>query len=319
MKKTLRKAMLSTICMLIVGVMSLTGVTYAWFTSGADATINNVNVDVVAADGGIQFSLDGTNWMSQTTSNADISFVPVSTVGALNEDREIEFFSGVVNPEKMSEIKTGEAAATSYFALPMYIRNISGSEITVQLKDLEIPSDALAASKYAQYASRIALVIEKKYTSTTAFEDSFEEDYTYSGPDATVIVYEPFSELHTETAKKVTGATDNSGPISYSGVKKVSSTIVKTPAETDDQGNTTSQPEYYEYINANHAELVGTVTGLTYEASGVTFTLENDAYLEVTIYVWIEGQDIDCENSVSGGQYSFNLVFEKPATPASGS
>lgn len=318
MKKTLRKAMLSTICMLIVGVMSLTGVTYAWFTSGADAAINNVTVDVVAADGGIQFSKNGTDWMSQTTSMDEIKFAPVSTVGALNEDREIKFFSGAVNPEKMSEIKTTETTA-GYFALPLYIRNVSGSQITVQLQDLEIPSDALAASKYAQYASRIALVIEKKYTSTTAFEASFEENYTYNGPAATVIVYEPFSELHTETAKKVTGATDNSGPIPYSGVKKVSSTIVKTPAATDDQGNTTSEPVYYNYINANHTELVDVVTGLTYEASDVTFTLENDEYIEVTIYVWIEGQDIDCENSVSGGKYSFNLVFEKPAAPASGS
>ena len=310
MKKTLRKAMLSTICMLIVGVMSLTGVTYAWFTSGADGTINNVTVDVVAADGGIQFSKNGTDWMSQVSSTVAGTFVPVSTVGDLDANREMKFFTGTVNPAKMSEIKT-TAATGGYYKEDLYIRNISGSEITVRLKELSISDAALLTAKYAQYASRIALVIEKKYTSTTAFEDRLEEDYTYTGPAASVIVYEPFATQHTDNAKKVTGAVDGE-ELSYKGVKTESNTIVKTEADGENAAT------YFEYIDANHEKLVGTVANLTYNASGVTFTLENDAYLEVSIYVWIEGQDVDCENSVSGGQYSFNLVFEKPVA-ASGS
>ena len=48
MKKTLRKAMLSTICMLIVAVMSLTGVTYAWFTMADNATVEGIEMNVIA-------------------------------------------------------------------------------------------------------------------------------------------------------------------------------------------------------------------------------------------------------------------------------
>ena len=152
MKNSMRRAMISTVCMLIVAVMSLTGVTYAWFTAGADATINNVTVDVVAADGGIQFSRNGTDWMSQVSSTVAGTFVPVSTVGALDDNREIKFFSGAVNPAMMSEIKT-TATTAGYYAEELYVRNVSGSQITVQLQDISIPDDALAALKENEYVA----------------------------------------------------------------------------------------------------------------------------------------------------------------------
>ena len=30
---------------------------------------------------------------------------------------------------------------------------------------------------------------------------------------------------------------------------------------------------------------------------------------KVRIYMWVEGQDVDCENYASGGDLSFNLQF----------
>lgn len=30
---------------------------------------------------------------------------------------------------------------------------------------------------------------------------------------------------------------------------------------------------------------------------------------KVRIYMWVEGQDVDCENNASGGDISFNLQF----------
>ena len=43
---------------------------------------------------------------------------------------------------------------------------------------------------------------------------------------------------------------------------------------------------------------------------------------KIRVYMWIEGQDIDCENTASGGQVKFNLGFtlnapEPTATPES--
>ena len=46
MKKTLRRAMLSTICMLVVAVMSLTGVTYAWFSQSTTAKVDGMTMEI---------------------------------------------------------------------------------------------------------------------------------------------------------------------------------------------------------------------------------------------------------------------------------
>jgi hypothetical protein len=43
MRKTnFRKATLSALLMLVVAVVSLTGVTYAWFTSGNEANVSDI-------------------------------------------------------------------------------------------------------------------------------------------------------------------------------------------------------------------------------------------------------------------------------------
>ena len=59
MKKTLRRAMLSTICMLVVAVMSLTGVTYAWFSQSTTAKVDGMEMNIGTAGAGLQVSATG--------------------------------------------------------------------------------------------------------------------------------------------------------------------------------------------------------------------------------------------------------------------
>ena len=47
--------------MLVVAVLSLTGITYAWFTSGTTATVSGMKVEVAVADGGVQSVPDPRN------------------------------------------------------------------------------------------------------------------------------------------------------------------------------------------------------------------------------------------------------------------
>ena len=89
MKNNFRKAALSTICMLIVAVMSLTGVTYAWFTAGTTATVNGMQMQVSAADGGVQVSAltdsGWTNYAATVDLNTTLEEVkPVSSVDGLS-------------------------------------------------------------------------------------------------------------------------------------------------------------------------------------------------------------------------------------------
>ena len=102
MKNNFRKAAATTICMLMVAVMSLTGVTYAWFTAGTQATVNGMNVQVTAADGGVQVRLEGSStW--QTTLGLGVeakNVAPVSSADGVN------FFTvGEYNPANNAQAK----------------------------------------------------------------------------------------------------------------------------------------------------------------------------------------------------------------------
>ncbi|MBR0450322.1 MAG: hypothetical protein IIX30_05865, partial [Clostridia bacterium] len=58
MKKQLRKAMICTVAMMLVAVLTLTGVTYAWFSTSNEATVDGITMQVAAYEGGIYISKD---------------------------------------------------------------------------------------------------------------------------------------------------------------------------------------------------------------------------------------------------------------------
>jgi hypothetical protein len=57
-------------------------------------------------------------------------------------------------------------------------------------------------------------------------------------------------------------------------------------------------------------EQVAAVTTLT-EASDFTFELEG-AINKIRVYIWLEGQDVDCINNISFGDFTTNLAFSVP-------
>ena len=61
MKKQLRKAMICTVAMMLVAVLTLTGVTYAWFSENNEAYVNGLNMAVVKSSGGVYISTTPAN------------------------------------------------------------------------------------------------------------------------------------------------------------------------------------------------------------------------------------------------------------------
>lgn len=155
MKKTLRSAMLSTICMLVVAVMSLTGVTYAWFTQSETADVTGMTMNVAAANGGFMVSKDKTNWTASVDFAAETekALNPVSTVDAVN------FFTAVVDTSVASgntitATKTTENIWTNTF----FAKNTGDTEVTVYLEQGAIFSDKTTTDAKESYkAARIAI------------------------------------------------------------------------------------------------------------------------------------------------------------------
>ena len=103
MKKNLRKkALVPALAMALAAVIALSGVTYAWFTTGTTANVNNLNVNVQTANG-IQLSLDGKSWKSTITTKEILAAIE----GAKDySGRCIQFPTGEIAPVSSAGVVT---------------------------------------------------------------------------------------------------------------------------------------------------------------------------------------------------------------------
>ena len=180
-----------------------------------------------------------------------------------------------------------------------------------------------------EYASRIA-IIDEGYVAASATTSQMQN----LNNGTTSIFIEPNYDVHTDTgvnhASNVYGITTyattaayntaNSSSlahqpaVAYSGVK---AQISATQADYVTSANT--GVKWGDAKAANYASLFSAVTIDKLIASD-NDTAAGGAHTELTtlnpgvtkyrIYMWIEGQDVDCENNASGGTLIFNIGFE---------
>ena len=171
MKNTFRKAALSTICMLIVAVMSLTGVTYAWFSQGTVSSVKGMSVEVEAAEGGIFIATNSTSTVPAADSfksNITLNYAnfggadgvsPVSTAAGANE--AWKFYTG----ELLStvEIKSVEdTTGTNFIKTFLFLRNPGETQLTLNLGTEEgfvtnIKNSDAESSKAIEDAARLGI------------------------------------------------------------------------------------------------------------------------------------------------------------------
>ena len=194
MKKTMRSAMLSTIAMLVVAVLSLTGVTYAWFSSAEKAVVSEFTMNVAENAGGVEISNNMTTWASSIAapSFANATFSPVST-GSKLVDNGLKFFVGTLGTDTntVTLADAGADASGKWVAYTVYFRNTSSNAVKVNLNETTVTSaDALDVEK----ATRIGLV---DFGDVTITADNGNET-AFNGKGATgVQIYEPNATAHT--------------------------------------------------------------------------------------------------------------------------
>lgn len=321
-----RRVLLSLMMICLTGAVLSTS-TYAWFTANKVVSVSEINVNV-ASTNGVQVSVDGINWKT-VISNDDIvgakttysgavnqlpsesnSLAPVSTIGELNTSNGfLKMFSGDIdsNDEGNYILKTtesqekngtnGEFIAFDLFVqvtkeTPLYLTSLSSVKATGDIVGIE-------------NAARMAFVVE----GTTAVGSELS---TIQGLKATtgseeIVLWELNNDAHTAAA--VSNAASNYGittsegtsgitPIDYYGVKSV---ITK-----DNNVLLSSKSEdYFELVEPTIS--TGTA-GISADAYQEAFTLPA-GITKVRVYMWFEGQDVDCENNASGGSVAFNLQF----------
>ena len=337
----------------ILTLIGLTTSTYAWFTSNYTVTVQTIDVNV-SSGSGIQISTDAETWKSMII-QSDITGATTKYPAAVNQiptsSDQINPVSTVKQVYVNATDRTGTAGSGPSVGLHMFKGTIvsdegtgtnylntqsqvDGTDINYVAFDLFLKLDfretgnkqiyltsntgittaSDGAHTNIEYAGRMGFVIQGSGDSTTepATLRAIKGD---SG--STVLIYEPNYDVHTNNGLVngrdnygITGyaATGNATAVPYYGVKAAfayDSTVPNsgTPLNSQD-------PDKFAAVTP---DLKTTAAN----AQNFTFTQLPVGVTKIRVYMWVEGQDIDCENTASGGKISFNLGFslDPPATP----
>ena len=300
--------------------------TYAWFTSNRVVTINTINVHV-AASGGIEISADGYNWKSiimpdditsvhDTTYPTSVNQIPYQ-LEPVSTGKEIDTSTGflkmfygltdsntsgdyVLTSSRVVETEgNGPTSNGKYIAFDLFFK--VSSDTTMYLTSNSKIKYSTDDGKGIANAVRVAFLNEG--TVTNGSDLGTIQGLKDATPTSTYI-WEPNYNVHSASAvanaRDVYGiTTQETGAtlIRYDGVineiQKSDNVLVKN-------ANSTNFPSLFKLVNVDY------YTAKDFADNQEVFTLES-GITKVRIYMWIEGQDVDCENNASYDDVEFNI------------
>lgn len=311
-KRRKRKILIALLLFLFTGVLFSTS-TYAWFTANRTVTIEQLDVNV-GAESGLQLSVDGSNWKplitqddirgAVNTYSAAVNHIPTDSIYPVSTGAVIDPATGYLNMYKglvdtnddhyvLTSTKSTETAtaAGDFIVFDLFVKITEASDIYLTSAS-KVISDT---NKGLQNAARVAFVYQGRgEASATA---GTVQAYKASA-DSPVYIWEPNADAHTGAALK--HGTDTYGIDASSMANVPYNGVIAEFAKADDV-----------LLNSTATDKFKLVTGLIYTAaSNDTYTKYFSLQAGITkfrVYIWVEGQDIDCENDASGSKVSYNI------------
>ncbi|MBQ7044230.1 MAG: hypothetical protein IJN78_06445 [Clostridia bacterium] len=306
MKNTLRKrTFISAIAMLLVSAIVLTSSTFAWFSMAKRVEVEKMQLNITSPDG-VQISAN-TDAFTTTLTMADFVDSEATTrwkayTGHTNHFPELlrpsssnlevsrslpKFFEGSISDTGILSIKQAEDTTGGYVVFDLFVK--VGKNETVWWNESTVTCEA---NPEVETAMRIGLVncgvVEEKATS-----DVISSTLPVAATNNRSVMYEIDSTNHTAASGFSAGAT----------VDKL-----YIWAERDNA----SMPAGKTYTNdAYAARALSSNVALATEKN-----VDDVAYINaaaginrIRVYLWMEGNDVDCANDVAGATIDFNLVL----------
>ena len=328
-RKSNQKKLTSLILLLVLTIVMLSTATYAWFTANKTVTVSTLDVHVEAKEG-LLISADGFSWKT-ILSNSDITgaqtgqysgainqvpstLEPTSTIGEVNATGYINMFNGAIGKadDGSGEFTVSTTLATeangaigNYIAFDLFLRSDAGGPIYLT-PDSNVLKKGVE-DKGLKNAARVAFLVMGNTASSSPLS-------TIQGLNGlttnTVVLWEPNSDVHTtngvNAASSVYGITTTEGPgatpVPYAGA------YAATPALTPPKLGEAVDGLYFKNVTP-------TITTLETETTYKTVVTLSPGITKIRVYMWIEGQDVDCENNASGSDVSFNVQFSASDQP----
>ena len=327
-RKKSKKIFIAILMILFTGVI-LTASTYAWFTANKTVTVSEIDVNVTTSEG-LQISTDASTWKT-VISNDDITGVtypgntnqlpketatikPTSTIGEIDGTTGfMKMFVGTVESNDAGDyiltatqsIETKSTTTGDFVVFDLFFQ--TNAAATIYLTS----SSSVKASKTAtgiQNAARVGFVVQGHAAAGTDADTirALKNDGTGS---VKAIIWEPNNDVHTAAAVKhafdvyiINTQQEGAPKLAYKGVKANINKAANIPLNPDDASGAA---DYFADVTPNISTTADGIPTGKYER---VFDLESGV-TKVRIYMWVEGQDVDCEDNASGGAVAYNLQF----------
>ena len=320
-----RRRRMFSVFLLILAIVALTGGTYAWFSTNNSVDITGLDIGV-APGSSLEISTDATkdSWKKAINLddiiNADYSYGttrynsypnmyrPVSTIGTINNGYS-EFFLGHISKSPSGEYTIaaesveetdGENGYLLSFDLYFKIaqeQNLYLNTSSSYVNYIKLPTDTNDLQGI-ENAIRLGFVYEG-YTNVSDSVENIQAIKT-TNPE-NIKIWEPNDDAHNSKAMAAARefydltitATDI---LDYVGIKTEIPENLHVPLKSTD---------------TTYFEPLGTKLIRTTKAPSGEFKMFHvvDGINKIRVYVWVEGQDVDCENAVSGTSFDIKLNF----------
>lgn len=332
-RKNKKRKLLLALLMLLLTFVTLSTSTYAWFTANKTVTVNSINVNV-AATNGLQVSVNAIEWKTIITNediqkivdeiatdptkatypsavnqlpNSSAMLSPVSTVGNVS-DGKMGMFLGTVSSDASGNltltaeqsVEASSKTSGNFIAFDLFFQVQSQSDI--YLTSNSTVTSGANNNTGIHNAGRVAFVDEGYLPagSNVANIQALKEGKN-------VVIWEPNTDVHTAAA--VNAAYGTYGHVTKeTGADRLEYYGVKAPIPTGVALNSTDA-QFFQKVEPT---LTSVAAGIPSNGYLKVLTL-NPGITKVRVYMWVEGQDVDCENNASGGSVSYNIQFSMDA------
>ena len=312
-KRRKRKILIALLLFLFTGVLFSTS-TYAWFTANRTVTIEQLDVNV-GAESGLQLSVDGINWKplitqddingAITTYAAAVNHIPTDSIYPVSTGGVVDPATGYLNMYKglvetnddhyvLSSTKSTETAvdAGDFIVFDLFAKITEASDVYLTSASKVISE----TNKGLQNAARVAFVYQGNGSASATAGTVQAYKATADSP---VYIWEPNADAHTGAAVKHASDTYGLTDVSTMATVPYNGVIKEFTKDEDVVLNSTANDKFKP------------MTGLIYtNATNDTYTKYFSLEAGITkfrVYIWVEGQDVDCENDASGSKVSYNI------------
>jgi hypothetical protein len=342
-----KRFLLTSALMLLLTVLALTSATYAWFSMSTTNRINDITLTASSADGGLEISSNGTVWNNTSTN------LPSPSLSALDitTDDGKTFYKSNGADNATGEVTKVKALASrenkDYYEFPFYLRTSVAGTISLDLsRSYVVPAslreylddsttpfafdfDYADDDNYAVSNSSALGAFTRDWIAAAARVSLQVTGYQHSGNtnwSATTenvdaekpFVCEPFA---TTAALKQNTVTNSWDMLVGANAKVKQNSILGIANDPDVENGDVYTLSGTAYKDSKHSgttlELLSNNTENIIEIGNDGYDFENGqtAIVQLTLRIWIEGQDDEAKAALALGQFMTSLTFTFDANP----